>query len=151
MLSDTLPDSTDAASLPRAPRWEWLIVGVAIGLALALGLSNLGTPSLWHDELIHTFVGKSIAETGRAELPSGTPYRNGTTHNVIIAVMIKMFGMSETTLRLPSVLLASINVLLIYLLTRPLLGRNTALVAAIALALSPWAIAWSREARFYTL
>jgi 4-amino-4-deoxy-L-arabinose transferase-like glycosyltransferase len=135
----------------RVKRWEWLAVGMALGMALSLGISSLGVPSLWHDELIHTYVAKSIAETGVAQLPSGVPYNNGTTHNHILATMIKVFGMSEVTLRLPSVLLAGLNVLLIYLLARPLLGRETAVVAAVGLALSPWAVAWSREARFYTL
>lgn len=130
---------------------EWLALGMAMGFALVLGLSQLATPSLWHDELIHTYVGKSIAETGVAQLPSGVQYNNGTTQNYILAFMIKVVGLSEFTLRLPSVLFAVVNVLLIFFLTRPLLGSRTAAVAAIGLALSPWAVAWSREARFYTL
>ncbi len=122
-----------------------------MGFALVLGLSQLATPSLWHDELIHTYVGKSIAETGVAQLPSGVAYHNGTTQNLILAFMIKCWGTTEIPLRLPSVIFAVLNVLLIYCLTRPLLGGRTAALAAIGLALSPWAVAWSREARFYTL
>lgn len=122
-----------------------------MGCAFMLGASHLGTPSLWHDELVHTFVGKSLAETGEAKLPSGVTYRNGTTHNFILAASIKLGGLSEVSLRLPSVLFATLNVLLLFLFTRPLLGRATAIVASYGLALSPWCVAWSREARFYTL
>lgn len=143
--------NNDNPAKDRAALWEWGVVGVAMGMALMLGLSKLGEPSLWHDELIHVYVGKSIAETGLAQLPSGVPYHNGTVHNYILAAMIKTFGLTEVTMRLPSVFFATLNVLLIYLLTRPLLGRNAALIAAAGLALSPWAVAWSREARFYTL
>lgn len=145
------PESNNVDISPPIARWEWIVVGTALGMALALGFSNLSAPSLWHDELVHTYVGKNIAETGIAQLPSEVPYNNGTTHNYILAFMIKTFGLSEFTVRAPSVLFAGLNVLLIYLMTRPLLGRNTALFAAVALALSPWAVAWSREARFYTL
>jgi hypothetical protein len=44
-----------------------------------------------------------------------------------------------------------VNVLLTFLLVRRLLGPETAAVTAIALAISPWTVAWSREARLYTL
>lgn len=151
MIDEIKTERVVNPTLPRVARWEWMIVGIALGFAFALGVSELSVTSLWHDELVHTYVGKSIAETGVSQLPSGVPYRNGTTQNLIIAAMIKMFGLSEFSVRFPSVLFASVNVVLIFLLTRPLLGRNAAVVAAVALALSPWAVAWSREARFYTL
>lgn len=131
--------------------WEWGLVFVAGLCAFGLGVSNLGVPSLWHDELVHVFVGKSIAESGRFELPSGTPYYNGTTFNILLAASIKLFSDAEVSFRFPSVLLATLNVLLTFVVVRPVLGRGTAIVAAFALALSPWALAWSREARFYTL
>ena len=131
--------------------WEWGTVLAAAALALALGFANLGAPSLWHDELVHAFVGKSIAETGRAELPSGVPYYSGTAINVILAGVIKFWGMSEAALRTPSVLIAGVNVVLTFFVLRPLLGPATAVIAAFAMALCPWTVAWSREARFYTL
>lgn len=145
------PVNVESTHSTPIERREWIAVGFAVALTFLLGISHLSTPSLWHDELIHTFVGKSIAETGVAQLPSGVPYRNGTTYNFVIALIIKAFGLSEFTVRIPSVVFASLNVLLVFLLTRPLLGRNTALVATFAFALSPWTIAWAREARFYAL
>ncbi len=131
--------------------WEWGTVLAAAALALALGFANLGAPSLWHDELVHAFVGKAIAETGRAELPSGVPYYSGTTINVILAGVIKLWGMSEAALRTPSVLIAGVNVVLTFFVLRPLLGPATAVIAALAMAVCPWTVAWSREARFYSL
>ena len=119
--------------------------------ALILGGLNLGVPNLWHDELVHVFVAESILETGKAQLPSGVPYHNGTTMNLLIAFAMQLFGNSEAAVRVPSLVFAMLNVFLIYAVVRPLLGRTTALVAACALALSPWTVAWSREARFYSL
>ena len=147
----------DPKSKIQNPKYLWLdgaseMGGVAVAMALALvfGFSNLGAPSLWHDEAVQVLVAKSIAETGNALLPSGQPHPVAPVFNAVVAGFIALFGDSETAVRAPSVLFGVLNVLLTYLLARPLLGRTTALVAAVALALSPWSVAWSRQARFYT-
>jgi hypothetical protein len=88
---------------------------------------------------------------GKAILPSGMPYYNGTTFHGVLAVVYEMFGSSEATMRAPSAIFAAINVVLTYLVLRPILGRSVALAAAVGMALSPWNVAWSRQARFYTL
>lgn len=132
-------------------RWEMAVLATAVVLVFSLGLPNLAEPSLWHDELVHVFVAKSMAETGEANLPSGMPYGNAAVFNAILAGVVRVWGLSEATVRTPSVFLAAGNVLMLFFLTRPILGRWTALVSAFGLALSPWAVAWSREARFYTL
>lgn len=139
----------DTGKIPA--RWEWLAVGAAALLALAMGFANLGEPSLWHDELVHAYVGKSIADIGTPALPSGTPYYSGTTINFVLAGVIKIWGMSESALRTPSVLLSALNVVLTFLVVRALLGSIPAVIAAFAMALCPWTVAWAREARFYTL
>ena len=131
--------------------WELALAGAAASLALGLGLANIERPSFWHDELIHVFVARSIAETGAPALPSGTLYLNGTTYNYILAAVVKLWGATEGAARSPSAFFAACNVLLTFFCIRPLLGRPAALIAAFALALSPWSVAWSREARFYTL
>lgn len=130
--------------------WEAALVAAAIAAALSLGFANLGAPSLWHDEAVQVLVARSIAETGRALLPSGQPHPVAPVFNAIVAAFIRFFGDSEASVRAPSVLFAAVNVLLTYLVARPLLGRATAMLSAFALALSPWSVAWSREARFYT-
>lgn len=127
------------------------VVLLALAASLWLGSSRLSEPALWHDELIHAYVGKSIAETGEARLPSGVPYYNGTTWNLVLSVMIRGWGMTESALRSPSVLFAALNVLLSFWIARSLLGRYPALVTAWLMAVSPWTVAWAREARFYTL
>ncbi len=145
------PQSNESPTrAPYAP-WELGLAAVAALIALGLGLANIEKPSFWHDELVHLFVAKSIAETGVSALPSGTPYTNGTTYNYILAAVVKVWGATEGAARSPSAFFAACNVLLTFFCIRPLLGRSAALIAAFALALSPWSVAWSREARFYTL
>lgn len=135
----------------RVARWEMALVLLAAGAHFALASANLGVPALWHDELMHVYVGKSIAETGRPRLPAGTPYFSGTTFNYVMALVVRLWGTSEAAVRMPSVLFGTANVVLAYWVARRLLGRPAALVTAFALALSPWTVAWSREARFYAL
>ena len=137
--------------LNKAKVIDACVVLLAVVASVWLGSSRLSEPALWHDELIHAYVGKSIAETGEARLPSGVPYYNGTTWNLILSVMIRGWGMTESALRGPSVLFAALNVLLSFWMARSLLGRYPALVTACLMAVSPWTVAWAREARFYTL
>lgn len=125
------------------------LVALAATLALVLGFANLDGPSLWHDELVHVFVAKNVADTGWPSLPSGRTYVTGSVFNYLLAGSVAIFGDSETAVRAPSVLIAAVNVVLTFLVLQPFLGRPTALIAAFALALSPWSVAWSRQARLY--
>lgn len=131
--------------------WEGGLVSLAVVIALLLGFSNLGQPSLWHDETVHVFVARSILATGIPRLPSGQFYVNGLLYNYLLALFIKVFPENEVSVRSLSVILGSINVALLFFITRRLLGKTTALIACFALAVSPWQISWMREARFYTL
>lgn len=132
-------------------RRVWGLVAVAAALAFALGIANLGAPSLWHDEAVHVFVAKNIVETGAPQHNTGVPYYSGTTWNYLLAFVIQFWGWGEATVRTPAVVIAAFNVLLTFAVIRPLLGTPTALIAAFAMALNPWSVAWSREARFYAL
>lgn len=120
-------------------------------LALALAWVNLATPSLWHDELVHVYVAREIVSEGKAQLPSGVPYHSGALFNGVLAAVAAVFGDGEFPMRAPSGVFHAINVVLLYGLARCWAGRGVALCAALFLACSPWAVAWARQARFYTL
>ncbi len=130
---------------------ELLAVGSLIIIALSLALPNLGTASLWHDELVHVFVAKSIAATGAPVLPSGDFYPSSTAYNLLLAGVVRFFGDSATAVRALSALLSALNVLLLYFLCRKWQGRACAVLAAGLLALSPWHVSWAREARLYEM
>ncbi len=140
----------EAEALPVA-RWERVLVLAAMTIALGLGTAHLSAPSLWHDELVHVFVAKNITETLEPRLPSGVFYANAHAYNYLLAGFIAVLGDNEFAVRLPSAIFSALNVLLLYVLVRKLLGRETALMAAFMLAMFPWSVAWSRQARFYTL
>lgn len=138
---------------PRSNRARYasgLAVAVAVICLLGLGFANLGKPSLWHDETVHVFVAKSIAATGEAKLPSGAPYGNANLYNCILAAFIKVVGDTEAVVRAPAVLFGAISVLLSFVVVQKTLNTPTACLTALSLATSPWMVAWSRQARFYT-
>ena len=155
MISDRAPKGAgcERAGAPNPPLagWEFALVAAAAALALGLGFSKLATPSLWHDEAVQVLVAKSIVETGKALLPSGNPHPVAPVFNTVMAGFIALFGDAEAVVRTPAVLFSAANVLLTFLLLRPLLGRPAAVVSALALAVSPWSVAWSRQARFYAM
>jgi 4-amino-4-deoxy-L-arabinose transferase-like glycosyltransferase len=122
-----------------------------MALAWGLALANLAVPSLWHDELVHIYVAREMVAHGTAQLPSGVPYHSGALFNGLLAVVQALAGDGEFPMRAPSALLYGVNVALLYGLARAWAGRPAAVGAALLLALSPWSLAWARQARFYTL
>lgn len=147
-------DSPNAFSKDTAS-WRhyttYAVIGAAIVSSLALGFANLGAQDLWHDELVHVFVARNIAQEGRAALPSGMFYPSSLAYNYLLGGVVALWGDAASTVRTPSVLFSAINVLLSYLLFRRLLGREAALLTTLFLALSPWQVAWARQARMYQM
>lgn len=130
---------------------ERAAVFAAVASALLLAFANLGKPALWHDELIHVYVGKEIIRTGYPLLLSGRVFTNGTFYNYLLAGVIALFGDGEATVRSISALVSALNIFLTYRILRPLIGGPAAAMTALLMAWSPWQLAWARQARFYML
>lgn len=140
-----------AATHDLAPphRWEWAAVAGAVVCVLVLGFSKLGAPSLWHDELVHYYVAKGIQESGRSELPSGQIYPTYIAYNTLLAAWMTVIGDNDAAARGLTVTMGCVCIVVFYSFSRRFLGSTAALVACYGLALSPWFIAWARQARFY--
>jgi uncharacterized membrane protein len=122
------------------------------GIILAgawLRLTGLRRQSLWFDE---------IDVVVRAQRPFGdvlrtvtTPGENGPLYNVLLALWIQVAGISEIAVRFPSAVAGTLAIPLLYLLARRLGGTTTALLAAGLLAISPYHVWYSQEAKMYAL
>lgn len=64
---------------------------------------------------------------------------------------VQWLGASEWSARLTPALIGAISVPLLYLLLRRCMPRAGALLAGALLAISPWHLYWSQNARFYVL
>ncbi len=117
-------------------------------VASVLRLHGLDRTSIWNDE---------AASWNMARHPFWTMLReqsgdyNTPLFDIILYVMMRLFGDSETILRLPSAILGIANVYLLYRLGSVLWDRLTGVFAAALLTVSGFHIWYSQEARMYAL
>lgn len=127
---------------------EFALLLLILAVAAALRLHELDRTSLWYDEA----VSWAQSNEGLAHLLMSVAADNyPPLHNVILWATMPALGDSETALRLPSAIFGVAAVWLIYLIGRILGGRSAGLLAAALLALSPFHIWYSTEARMYAL
>ncbi len=119
---------------------QWLPITLIMLLATGLYLHELGTESMWIDELFSIDDAK-----GNISLFGIRP---------IYYILLKfwmLFGTSDSWLRSLSVVFGLCSVFLIYQLGRHVAGEATGLIAALLLALSPLFINYTQMVRMYSL
>lgn len=125
-------------------RWVWLIVLTG----LALRLYGLASESLWLDEVI---TAQRVYEQLGQLLFGWDSETQGPLYYVWVKCWGLMFGTDEWTLRIWSVIWGTLTIWYTYLLGRQLFTRTGALLAALFIAVHPFAIHYSQEARPYAL
>jgi len=157
--------SASVSSGTPVPVWkrEPVLLAAILVLAAILRLYQLGSnpPGLFRDEAAIAVNAYSLGVTGRALngefLPlhpheetfkhwgsPGIVYKPIFTYAVI--PFVRIFGLSETVVRLPAVLFGLLGVVGVCLLGRRLFGPGVGLLSAFLLALSPWHLHFSRVA-----
>lgn len=139
----------NAAIRSRLDRTTLALTSVMLA-ALVMRLWGIGAQSLWHDEVLTT-----LSATAPFPEVIDSVERNENKPPLYFIVMnlwVRAAGLSETALRLPSALFGVAAVAVIYLVGRDLFGdRRVGLIAALLLAFSRYHIAYSQEARTYSL
>lgn len=143
------PQPSDTQDLARPRHWEWAVVAGAVVCVAGLGLSRIGGPSLWHDELVHYHVAKGILDTGTPVLPSGEIYPTYLAYNAMLAGWMALGGDGDGTARALSVVIGCGCIVVFFGVSRRFIGVAPTLIGCYALAMSPWFLAWARQARFY--
>lgn len=118
---------------------QWLPITFILLLATGLDLYQLGTESLWLDEIL------SIQDAKELVLPGVRPL-----YYILLRVWM-VFGTSDAWLRGLGVLFGLGSIFLTYQLGRRVVGESTGLIAALLLTLSALFINNSQEVRMYTL
>jgi len=126
----------------------------AIGLVVVIGallrFYDLGSDSLWLDEAVSWTEAKdSLADLVWRSADDSVPHP--PLFNLSLFAAIKLFGDSEWDLRLPSAIFGVANILALYWLGTMTVGRTAGLLGAVLLALSPFHLSYSQEARMYSL
>lgn len=118
-------------------------------LGMGLRLCQLDTDSFWLDEV-------KTAHTSRLDFVSMLNFQiEKSVHPPLLYVLnhvfITLMGTSDFVLRLPCALLGSASVVLAYKLGELLWTRKEGLVGAFLLAVNPYLVEYSQEARHYAL
>jgi uncharacterized protein (TIGR03663 family) len=140
-LEEGAPQATAAPA--RRPRAELAACALLTAVALALRLVDLGDRPFHHDEAQDAYFSWIFLTQGDYEY---NPLLHGPLRFYLTAAMYALFGDSDFTARLAPALMGTLMVPLPYLL-RGQLGRVGAFAAALALAIGPSYLYYSRFAR----
>jgi len=125
-----------------------LIIFPILLLTLFLRLISLNQ-SLWLDEATTSLASKmSLADFFTGFMP-------GDFHPPLYYLLMKgwgsIFGLSEISLRIPSVIFGVLTIYFIYLIAKKVFDVKTAGIASVLAATSGLLIYYSQEARMYSL
>ncbi|MGC8880424.1 MAG: glycosyltransferase family 39 protein, partial [Anaerolineae bacterium] len=130
--------------------YTWLPV-ILIGLAFAVRAQNLTYHSFWFDEAMSVHWARSevarIVEVSMNLVEDRLP----PLYYLLLHGWRLVFGDSETAFRFPSVLLGVLLVAVMHRLVYSLFGRQVALLSGALIALNPFLVWYSQEARMYAL
>jgi mannosyltransferase len=152
-----VPARSDAAVAARTSRRvrvasvtteTWLVGGIAV-LGAVLRFATLGAQSYWFDEAqaaheLHLSLGSMLSSMVAVETAPPLYF-------VLGWVWAHVFGAGEVALRSFSALAGTALIPIAYLCGRELVSRRAALLTAAFVAVSPFMIWYSQEAREYML
>ena len=126
----------------------WLLVTLMV-IGLAYRIYHLDVQSYWIDESYSINAALAILSYGYPLLESGALYLRDPLFHYMLAGIIGMFGLSEWSVRMVSVIFGTAFIPLIYYLGKEFGSRNIGYISAVLWTFLSIAIAWSRQARMY--
>jgi mannosyltransferase len=137
------------ALLSTAARRYAAVVAGIVAVALVVRLWQLGGQSFWIDEIsVTSFVrsGRLLSDLRSRGGPAEPPF-----HFLLVWLALHLPIGFEAAARVPSAIAGSVEVLALVLLVREATRRRTtAVIAGSLMALAPFAVRYSQEARYYT-
>jgi mannosyltransferase len=133
--------------LDTTHRALYLSTLLLVALGFALRLYALASESLWFDELLQL----DIAQGPLAGILPQLPRHTAVPLDYIISHFWILLGRQDDWVRLPAVIFGTLTLPVAFQLGRRLLGRTDGLLLMALLAISPFHIRYSQEARPYAL
>lgn len=145
----TLKERIAASARTHAAFLHYLALAIIVGGGAWLRLTGLNRQSLWFDEVdVIVRAQRPFDEVLRTFVAAG---ENGPLYNVLLAFWVRLAGISEIAVRFPSAIAGVVTIPLLYLLARRLAGSRAAIYAAGLLAISPYHLWYSQEAKMYAI
>ncbi|HJW90473.1 MAG TPA: glycosyltransferase family 39 protein [Anaerolineales bacterium] len=120
---------------------EFFILGFITLFAVGLRFYKLGEWSFWYDEIFTLRDVQRISELGLLDQQIS---------RALIYLTVHSLGISEWSARLVPALVGALTIPALYFPLRRIFNPNVALLSGLLLAVSPWHLYWSQNARFYT-
>lgn len=131
------------------PGIHYAVLGLIIVAGTVVRMTGLARQSLWFDEAdVVVRAQRPLREVLDTFTAAG---ENGPLYNLMLWGWIRIAGISEIAVRFPSAVAGALAIPLIYLLARRVAGPTVGLVSALLLAMNPYHIWYSQEAKMYTL
>jgi 4-amino-4-deoxy-L-arabinose transferase-like glycosyltransferase len=127
----------------------YLLISILVLLSLILLWSGLSDRTLWGPEGRSAIIVKEMIQSGNYFLPTinGSIYFDKPLLGYWTALpFVRMGGLNEAMLRLPSTIAGLGTILVIFFIGRRLFDRRTGIFAALFLATSPMFLVWARTA-----
>ncbi|MFH1641567.1 MAG: glycosyltransferase family 39 protein [Nanoarchaeota archaeon] len=124
-----------------------LILFLILFLGFSLRFYNLSEESLWGDELATVKLSAqplSYLLNPKINLPVDT-------YHLILHYCMRIFGQSEFSVRFPAMIFGVFSIFVIYLIGKRVFNREIGIFSSLILAISPFHIHYSQEARAYSL
>lgn len=135
-------------SLRGHVRSDFWAVWLGLSLFALLATYQLSKHSIWFDEAFGTYMMQfSWADIARYTAADVHP----PMYYWLLKAWTSLFGSTEVTVRLLSVVCGIVTVGIGFALVRRLFGRRAAWIALALLVVSPMLLRYSQEARMYTL
>ena len=128
---------------------EILLLILILITGTMLRFYRLDYQSLWVDE-VYTYKDASSSLL-KIILDPDKNINISPLYNLIVHPFTGHSNNQEAILRLPSLIFGSLSILLFYFVARNWFGKNTGILAASILAISPFHVWYSQEARPYTM
>ncbi len=133
----------------KSPLAIWGALSVLTLVAFLLRVSHLDAQSLWRDEVdVIRFASGPLPQLVQSLVKA---QHNGPLYHILMRGWLGLAGDSEFALRYPSLCFGVLTVPLIYQLGRRLVGRRSALMAALLVVVAPYLVWYGQDAKMYAL
>lgn len=130
--------------------WRFISIFLIFLIFLLLRLYRLGSHDLWFDEFFSLSYTKDPQALGYVRYPQSFKLLQAPFYYILLEFFIKILGISEFTLRLPSVIFSYLSIILLFFFAKELFNKKIAIIASLLMGFSPFHLWYAQEARSYS-